>query len=357
MRSAAPVGPARSGRFFARRFNLMPAWLRLFGAQRCRLLPVGLAILVSCAWNTQATAQSVILAWDPAANAAGYRLYSGTTSHVYTQQIDVGNVTSTLVSNLIDGQTYFFAVTAYDATGLESPFSSEISYTSGAPTPTPTPTATPTGTPTPTPTTTATPTTSIQVTVHTNLAGLKFTVDSKAFSVSHTFSWRSGSHHTIAVTSPQSAGTGVRYKWAWWSDGGRASHIVTPTQNTTYTATFATQYYLTMTASVGGSVTPSSGWRRKGKTISISGTPGNGYFFNRWTGNGSGSFSGTSASASVMMKGPITETASFTQSSSPTPTPTPSPTPTATATPTPTPMPTDTPTPTPTDTPSPSATP
>src|SRR5262249_42562212 len=140
------------------RFKVMRTSLRLPGAQRLRLLSVGLTILVSWAWNDHAAAQSVTLGWDPAVNAAGYRLYSGTTSHVYTQQTNVGNVNATLVSNLVVGQTYFFVVTAYNTTGLESPPSNEISYVGAAPTPTPSPTPSPTATSTPTPKPTPTPT-------------------------------------------------------------------------------------------------------------------------------------------------------------------------------------------------------
>lgn len=60
-----------------------------------------------------------------------------------------------MVSNLVDGFTYFFVITAYDSNALESPPSNEIAFaTPGAspiPTPTPTPFPTPTPTPTPTP--------------------------------------------------------------------------------------------------------------------------------------------------------------------------------------------------------------
>ena len=58
----------------------------------------------------------------------GYRLYSGTTSGVYTQQTEVGNATMVAVSNLVPGTTYFFAVTDYMATGLESTKSNEVVY-------------------------------------------------------------------------------------------------------------------------------------------------------------------------------------------------------------------------------------
>jgi len=72
---------------------------------------------------------SVTLAWDadPDPDLAGYRVYSGTASGVYTQEEDVGNATTATVANLIAGATYFFAVTAYDIFGLESPPSNEVS--------------------------------------------------------------------------------------------------------------------------------------------------------------------------------------------------------------------------------------
>ena len=122
----------------------------------------------------------------------------------------------------------------------------------------------------------------------------------------------SGSSHTIVRTSPQSGGTGVQYAWMRWNDHGAISHTVAPTTNTTYTALFRTQYYLTMTRGPGGRVRPSSGWRNSGATISISATAADGYSFSNWTGSGTGSYSGPDNPASITMGGPITETATFT---------------------------------------------
>src|SRR5205807_7650390 len=98
-----------------------------------------------------------------------------------------------------------------------------------------------------------------------------------------------------------------------WSGGGTISHTVTPTKNATYTATFTTQYYLTVSAGTGGKATPSSGWKNSGAAVSISATPSAGYTFSGWTGNGTGSYSGTTNPASITMSGPITESAAFTQ--------------------------------------------
>ena len=153
----------------------------------------------------------------------------------------------------------------------------------------------------------------VQVTVQTNPAGLTFTVDGSPYSTSQTFSWVPGSSHTIATTSPQSGGMGVQYVWTNWSDNGAISHTVAPTTNKTYTATFGTQYYLTMSAGTGGTVMPPSGWRNAGSTVSISARPATGYSFANWTGSGTGSYSGTNNPASITMGGPITETGNFTQ--------------------------------------------
>src|SRR5439155_500803 len=98
---------------------------------------------------------------------------------------------------------------------------------------------------------------------------------------------------------------------------GSVSHTVAPTTDEIYTATFTTQYYLTLSAGTGGTVTPASGWKSSGTVVSISATPTNNtsvsYNFNGWTGTGTGSYSGTNNPASITMSGPITEAAAFTQ--------------------------------------------
>ena len=186
-----------------------------------------------------------------------------------------------------------------------------------SPTDTPTPTSTATATATPTPSPTPTPTPTILVTLQTNPGGLAFTVDGTTYSSTQNFSWARGSSHTIATTSPQSGGTGVQYLWTNWSDQGLISHTIAPQYNITYTATFRTQYYLTMNHEAGGTVNATSGWRNSGTAVSISATPTNttsvSYSFTSWTGTGTGSYSGTNNPASITMNAAITESAAFTQ--------------------------------------------
>ena len=74
--------------------------------------------------------QSVSLAWDPNSetNLAGYVIYYGTASGQYSSSNNVGNTTNTTVSGLMEGGNYYFVVTAYDASGLESDPSNEVNY-------------------------------------------------------------------------------------------------------------------------------------------------------------------------------------------------------------------------------------
>jgi len=60
---------------------------------------------------------------------AGYKLYYGTTTGVYTNTIDVGNTLTYQVTALSNGVTYYFAVTAYDTSMNESAYSTETAMT------------------------------------------------------------------------------------------------------------------------------------------------------------------------------------------------------------------------------------
>ena len=89
------------------------------------------------AWLTLcgvANAATLTLAWNPnpEPDIAGYVLYWGTQSGVYTSNSNVGNVTMKQVTGLADATVYYFAVKAYNTAGLMSGYSSEVSgQTSG----------------------------------------------------------------------------------------------------------------------------------------------------------------------------------------------------------------------------------
>jgi hypothetical protein len=99
----------------------------------CSLLLLSLSafFLTFHVFIPNAFSSQVPLAWDPNTepDLAGYKLYYGNASEDYSQVLDVGDTTMYTVTNLTAGNTYYFAVTAHDASGYESDYSNEVSTT------------------------------------------------------------------------------------------------------------------------------------------------------------------------------------------------------------------------------------
>jgi fibronectin type 3 domain-containing protein len=83
-------------------------------------VPVTLAI-------TALSSGTATLTWDPVTDLSvkGYKVYAGTNSGAYGAPVDVENVTTFQIINLQSGNTYYFAVTAYNSAG-ESGYSNEV---------------------------------------------------------------------------------------------------------------------------------------------------------------------------------------------------------------------------------------
>ena len=79
--------------------------------------------------STPTTSTTALLNWSPPSTGtvSGYNVYVGTASGVYGAPINVGNVTSYTVPNLGIGSTYYFVVTDYNSSGVESLPSNEVS--------------------------------------------------------------------------------------------------------------------------------------------------------------------------------------------------------------------------------------
>lgn len=102
------------------------------------LIVIGLLlVLIGCGMPTNEA--SVELAWSPptanedgtpVTDLAGYKVHQSTRPGEmyagYTAVIDVGLTTTYTVMGLLKGQTYYFAVTAYDTAGNESEYSNEV---------------------------------------------------------------------------------------------------------------------------------------------------------------------------------------------------------------------------------------
>src|SRR5213593_1289354 len=105
---------------------------RSLASNLCRALFVTCALTALCFLAPAlSSAAQVTLAWDPntETDLAGYKLYYGLSSGSYPSSVDVCNLTSYTLSGLLEGQIYYFAVTAYNLSLNESGFSNEVSTT------------------------------------------------------------------------------------------------------------------------------------------------------------------------------------------------------------------------------------
>lgn len=99
--------------------------------------------------------------------------------------------------------------------------------------------------------------------------------------------------------------TGVRYV----SNTVNVSQSVTA--NATLSVTYTVQYLVTVSASEGGTVTPSTAWANGSQSVTISATPNATSKFIAWNGTGTGAYSGSLMSTTVTVTGPINEQATF----------------------------------------------
>ena len=87
---------------------------------------------VALTWRLAPAATTATLHWDAvvAANLSGYRVYYGTDPGTYLQSrgqgLSVGNITTYTLTGLSSGTRYYFAVTAFDSSNNESPYSNEV---------------------------------------------------------------------------------------------------------------------------------------------------------------------------------------------------------------------------------------
>ncbi len=76
---------------------------------------------------------NVTLAWDASTdtNVAGYKVYYGTVSGIYTSTVTVPGRTNTSVvrTNMVPWRYYYFAASDYASNGIESLPSPEIVWT------------------------------------------------------------------------------------------------------------------------------------------------------------------------------------------------------------------------------------
>lgn len=195
---------------------------------------IGIAFAVgmfglACSQNTHAG--QATLAWDATTGASGYKLYYGTTSGNYTENIDTAGATGLTLNDLTDGKKYYFAVRSYDYSGNQSSYSNEVSKSIAA-------------------------ATQYALSVATSGTGTG-TVSGTGISCGSTCSGSYPSGTVLTLTATPSTGS----TFAGWSGGGcsgTGTCTVTMNAATTVTATFnstVSTYTITATAGSNGSIT------------------------------------------------------------------------------------------------------
>jgi len=142
----------------------------------------------------------------------------------------------------------------------------------------------------------------IAYSITTNPAGLQVIADGQTVTTPAILNWLPGTSHTLSAVSPQNGATGTQYL----STSAQTISVACGTPRESASVTYTTQYYLTITAGSGGSVSQSSGYEAAGTSVSLTATPAAGYVFTGWQ----GACTGTGA-CEVTMNGPESVTAQF----------------------------------------------
>jgi hypothetical protein len=89
-----------------------------------------LLFLMVCGAGPEGFASQTTVSWSPSVNSdvAGYVVYYGPSSGVYTYRVVAGTNTTATIENLNAGQTNFFVVRAFSNGGAQSLPSNEVSY-------------------------------------------------------------------------------------------------------------------------------------------------------------------------------------------------------------------------------------
>ena len=115
-------------------YDSSPKWEQSSLSNPFRLIFICLTalLIVTLSFPKIIHAAQITLEWDAVIHPLleGYVVHYGTYSGDYDVSLDVGNWTSCTIADLEEGETYYFAVTAYSAEGEESDFSNEVSNSS-----------------------------------------------------------------------------------------------------------------------------------------------------------------------------------------------------------------------------------
>jgi len=160
----------------------------------------------------------------------------------------------------------------------------------------------------------------VTLSIEPSISGAKITLDGSTYDSQQlpaTFAWTVGSQHVLEVEDMVEDGSGIRYVFAEWNDGQRATtRTVTASSSVTFAAKFKTQYLLTVKSPMGDP--QGSGWYDEGSMAQFSvrsplplegfmGMLGGKYVLDHWSGNSTS----TTPTTSFAMNEPKTVTAEW----------------------------------------------
>lgn len=151
------------------------------------------------------------------------------------------------------------------------------------------------------------------ITLLSEPSGLAVWIDAQPYVTPATVVLVSGYSYSISTDSLQVVEPGHRKRFLSWSNGlGREQPLSVGLEPVTLTASFATDYELTLAATDQGQLFPGNTWSEQGSEVVIRAQGSFGFTFSSWVGTGSGSYTGISNPAIVTLNGPVLEEAVFT---------------------------------------------
>ena len=161
----------------------------------------------------------------------------------------------------------------------------------------------------------------IRIAVASDPTGRTVTVDGNNRTTPYATTWDSGSRLTLDVPSPQNvSGVNNRYVFSHWSHGGSQRQMVRPTTDTTYTANFDLQHFVSTRTEPRGVGIAGGGWYDHGSTARIGPAPTlAGLQFSHWQKGAGHTIGSDPAGVMVTVDAAFLVEAVYTDASAPTP--------------------------------------
>ena len=143
----------------------------------------------------------------------------------------------------------------------------------------------------------------VAYTVTTNPPGLNVLADGQTVKTPAVLNWLPGTSHTLGAPASQTGSTGTVYVG---SGSTQTISVACGAPRATASVSFSAQAMLTVNATSGGTVSPSSGFQPAGANVTLIATPAPGFVFAGWQGACAGK-----GSCQVTMNAPVSVTAEF----------------------------------------------